>query len=73
MIDTRADGYDLQIYTIITQQDSRTNVKIAKAAKVDSTSMTAIALLGIIFLPAMLVAVRLSPPRFHCPLVLDRS
>ncbi|KAE9376356.1 hypothetical protein N431DRAFT_435729 [Stipitochalara longipes BDJ] len=58
----RIDICILQIYTIITQQDSRTNVKIAKAAKVDSTSMTAIAFLGIIFLPAMLVAVRLSLP-----------
>jgi hypothetical protein len=42
---------------VIAQQDSKINVKIARAAKRDSSSMTAIAVLGFIFLPAMLVAV----------------
>lgn len=65
LIGKRINIYIIQIYTIITQQDSRTNVKIAKAVKVDSTSMTAIAFLGIVFLPAMLVAVSpLSLSRF---------
>lgn len=45
------------MYSVVAQKDSRTNVGIAKAAKRDSSSMTAIAVLGIIFLPAMLVAV----------------
>ncbi|CZR54761.1 uncharacterized protein PAC_04645 [Phialocephala subalpina] len=45
------------IYTIIAQQDSKINVNISRAAKKDSTSMTSIAILGIVFLPAMLIAV----------------
>jgi hypothetical protein len=45
------------MYTVIAQQDSKINVKIARAAKRDSSSMTAIAVLGFTFLPAMLVAV----------------
>lgn len=52
------------LYTVITQQDSKINVKIAKAAKQDSSSMTAIAILGFTFLPAMLVASMFSMSMF---------
>ncbi|RDW87241.1 hypothetical protein BP5796_02935 [Coleophoma crateriformis] len=60
----RSQALTTVIYTIITQKDSRTNVKISKAVKVDSTSMTAIAFLGIVFLPAMLVASMFSMSMF---------
>ena len=46
------------------QKDSRINLQIAKAAKRDSSSMTALAVLGIVFLPAMLIAVRTGLYRF---------
>lgn len=45
------------------QKDSRVNLQTAKAAKRDSSSMAALSVLGIIFLPAMLIAVRLDPNR----------
>ncbi|RDW73553.1 hypothetical protein BP6252_07460 [Coleophoma cylindrospora] len=60
----RSQALTTVIYTIITQNDSRTNVKISKAVKKDSTSMTAIAFLGIVFLPAMLVASMFSMSMF---------
>jgi len=41
----------------VAQKDSRVTLEIAKAAKRDSSSMTALSILGIIFLPAMLIAV----------------
>jgi len=63
------------MYTVIAQQDSKLNVKIARAAKRDSSSMTAIAVLGFTFLPAMLVAVSSPPhPLIHShPLIHIKS
>ncbi|KAK0109501.1 hypothetical protein ONS95_002190 [Cadophora gregata] len=52
------------IYTIVAQKDSRVNLQIAKAAKRDSSSMTALAVLGIVFLPAMLIASMFSMSMF---------
>ncbi|TVY82226.1 hypothetical protein LSUE1_G003163 [Lachnellula suecica] len=57
-------GVSKMMYTVVAQQDSKTNVKIAKAAKRDSSSMTAIAVLGFTFLPAMLVASMFSMSMF---------
>jgi hypothetical protein len=44
-------------FTVQSQQDSRTNLEIAVAAKLDSSSLTTITLLATYFLPANFVAV----------------
>jgi len=41
---------------MVTQQDSQTNVKIAKAVKEDSVAMRFLAIINMLFLPAMFSA-----------------
>jgi hypothetical protein len=49
------------MYSLISQRDSRINLRIAEAAQQDSRTMKTIALLTLIFLPGTLVAVSLRP------------
>ncbi|KAH7360280.1 hypothetical protein BKA65DRAFT_492747 [Rhexocercosporidium sp. MPI-PUGE-AT-0058] len=61
----RAQALVSVMYSVVAQNDSRMNVGIAKAAKLDSSSMATIAVLGIVFLPAMLVASMFSMSMFN--------
>lgn len=55
----------LQLYTLNQQRDIRLQSSIAQASQRDSEDMKYIAVLGSIFLPASLVAVRLSHTLIH--------
>lgn len=47
-----------QIYIMVAQRDSRISIEIAAAAKRDSSIVTALAVLTMVFLPATFVTVR---------------
>jgi hypothetical protein len=48
------------VYSLVTQDDAANNITLAIDMRGDSASMTAIALLTMLFLPATFTAVRLS-------------
>lgn len=52
----RKDSTMSLVYNLVTQQDAANNIQIARSMKEDSTSMTSIAVLTMVFLPGTFVA-----------------
>ena len=55
----------MKLYSLVSQHDNQINADIAKATKRDSSAMTTIAILTIIFLPGAFVAALFSMNMFN--------
>lgn len=77
-IDPDNDLARMQLYSLISQRDSRVNImsaessrQIAEDARNDSRTIKTIALMTLIFLPGTLVAVGWMNPQHFCPWITD--